>query len=311
MPTLQDLVDPLDEPVAVAHRHAEHVGDDAHRDVAGVVLGGVAAPVGDEVVDQRVADPARHRLQLADLLRREEGQQHLLVRLVLRRVGGDRRRRQRRVLVFLVAQEDAARREMLGIVGDGLDVLVAGRQPGALEALGAGDRALAQLVPDREGIVAPLRIEMVPVGAPVRDRRPFERLVRGLPGRRLGRLPGRLPPRPPCRVPARPASRPFSRSSRILHDLDGVFRAAGHGQAGLRFQSRAARRRHPTAVALPKSSSANSSGASAWQRLWPSQRSGSTRTSHYSRFPCDSVVTSAFPFARMFHRPAEKGKGAA
>ena len=65
-----------------------------------------------------------------------------------------------------------ARGEMLGIVGDGAHVLIARRQVDALEALGVRDRAfLPQLVPDREGVLDPVRVEVVPVGGPVRDGR--------------------------------------------------------------------------------------------------------------------------------------------
>ena len=39
---LQDLVDPLDEQIAVVLGHAQHVSDHAYRDVARVLLRGVA-----------------------------------------------------------------------------------------------------------------------------------------------------------------------------------------------------------------------------------------------------------------------------
>ena len=71
-----------------------------------------------------------------------------------------------------LAHDDAARGEVLGVVGDGAHVLVARGEIDAHEAVGVGDRArLAQLVPDREGVVDPARIEMIEIGGPVLDRR--------------------------------------------------------------------------------------------------------------------------------------------
>ena len=61
---------------------------------------------------------------------------------------------------------------MLGVVGDRAHVLVARGEIDAHEAVGMGDRApLAHLVPDRERVVDPARIEMIEVGGPVLDRR--------------------------------------------------------------------------------------------------------------------------------------------
>ena len=57
MPTSSDLVDPVPEEVPVLLRQAEHVGDHADRDVAGVEVRHVAAP-GGEGVDQGVAGGA-------------------------------------------------------------------------------------------------------------------------------------------------------------------------------------------------------------------------------------------------------------
>ena len=80
---LEDLVDPFDEEVAVLFGDAEHVGDGANRNVLGVARRGVAFAVGDEFVDQLVADRANPRLQLLHRVGRERRQQQLLGRLVL------------------------------------------------------------------------------------------------------------------------------------------------------------------------------------------------------------------------------------
>ena len=85
-------MNPFDEELAILLGDAEHVGDGAHRDMFGVARRGVAFSVGDELIDQFVADGANPRLQLLHRVRRERRQQQLLGRLVLRRIGSDRRR---------------------------------------------------------------------------------------------------------------------------------------------------------------------------------------------------------------------------
>ena len=90
---LEDAVDPFDEELAVLFRDTEHVGDGAHRNVLGVTRGRIAFAVGDELVDQFVADRANPGLQLFHGVGSERRQQHLLGRLVHRRVRGDGRRR--------------------------------------------------------------------------------------------------------------------------------------------------------------------------------------------------------------------------
>ena len=71
----EDLVNPLDEKVAVLFGNAEHVGDGAHRNMLGVARRGVAFSVRDEFVDQLVADRAHPRLQLFHGVGRERRQQ--------------------------------------------------------------------------------------------------------------------------------------------------------------------------------------------------------------------------------------------
>ena len=127
-----------------------------------------------ERVDERVAERPGGRLLPGDVLLGERGQQQLARVVVKRRVGGDRRRAaDRRQLAGRpeVAQDDRPRREAVGVVRDRRDVFVAGRQPGAAEPLGVGDRAaLPQVVLDRVGIGGPLRLEVGEVGRPVADR---------------------------------------------------------------------------------------------------------------------------------------------
>ena len=110
------------------------------------------------------------RLQLLHGVGRERRQQHHARRAMLGRIGGDRGRRNARRRRF--AHDDAARGEMLGVVGDRAHVLVARGEVDAHEAVGMGDGArLAHLLPDREGVVDPARIEMIEIGGPVLDRR--------------------------------------------------------------------------------------------------------------------------------------------
>src|ERR1043166_1159433 len=61
---------------------------------------------------------------------------------------------------------------MLGVIGDGLHVGVAAGEIGSGKPCGARDRAGSpQLVPDRVGVLYPVRIAMIEVGCPVAHRR--------------------------------------------------------------------------------------------------------------------------------------------
>ena len=177
----EDLVDPLDEEVAVIFRDAEHVGDGANRNVLGVAGRGVAFALRDEFVDQLVADRANPGLQLLHGVGRERRQQQLLRRLVLRRIGGDRRRG----IDDLgpdIAHDDPARGEMLGVVGDFLYRLIGGRHVAAEKAVGMNHRRCRPHgFPDRKRIFGPLRIGMVEIVHPIGDRR-----VIGCRGRGIG-----------------------------------------------------------------------------------------------------------------------------
>src|SRR5207247_1999862 len=64
--------------------------------------------------------------------------------------------------------------KMLGVVGNGANVFVAGREIHAQEPVGMRDRAaLAQLVPDRIGVFDPARVEVVEIAFPIAHRGPF------------------------------------------------------------------------------------------------------------------------------------------
>ena len=121
---LQRVVDELAEEVVVLQREAEHPGDDVHRDVLGVLLGGVDDGLaGDDVahvVEALAAEPADLGLPRLDLLGRERRQQEPAGEAVERRVAGDRRRRADRCLGVdgRRADDDGAAREVLGVVGD-------------------------------------------------------------------------------------------------------------------------------------------------------------------------------------------------
>ena len=83
---LEHGLDPAAEAVAVAFWNAQHVGDKLDRDMLGVLEGGVATALGDEAVDQLVADLARLGDELVDGLRRERRQQHHAGQPVPRRI---------------------------------------------------------------------------------------------------------------------------------------------------------------------------------------------------------------------------------
>ena len=109
------IMDPGAEAIAVALAHPQHPRDHARRHVARVLRRRIAPARTDEAVDQLVAHAARDGLERVDRRRRESRQQHHALGPVLRRVGGDGRdrRRDRRLL----EDGDAARGEMLGVVG--------------------------------------------------------------------------------------------------------------------------------------------------------------------------------------------------
>ena len=103
-------MNPPDEEIAVLLGDSEHVRDGADRNVLGVARRGVAFAVGDELVDQFVADRAHPRLELFHRVRRERRQQQLLGRLVLGRIGRDRRRPRRDFRAARRARSRGARR---------------------------------------------------------------------------------------------------------------------------------------------------------------------------------------------------------
>ena len=179
---LDGLVDVLehhaDEPpedVGVLLREAEHPHDHPERDVLGVVDRRVDHRAAGGGVQQVDAELAGQRLEGLDALGRERGQQQAPRQGVERRVGGDRGgRADRRGKVVRpgaqLAHDHGSRREVLGVVGHGRDVLVAQRQPGAAIAVAVGDGAPgSQVVPDRVRVGHPLGVGVVEVGCPVLD----------------------------------------------------------------------------------------------------------------------------------------------
>ena len=166
-------MNPFDEEIAVLLGNPEHVRNGADRNMLGVARGGVAFAVGNELVDQLVADGANPRLELLHRVRRERRQQQLLGRLVFGRIGGDRRR-PRRDFRANVAHDDAPGRKVVGIVGDFLYGLIGRRHVAAEEALGVNDgRGRAQFFPDRKRIFRPVRIGVVEIVHPVGNRGMF------------------------------------------------------------------------------------------------------------------------------------------
>lgn len=85
---LQDAMDESAEQVAILLGHAQHVGDDPHRDVLRVLhrrVDGVG-PGGEQIVDELVAHDASRCFELGDRLRRERREQELASDLVERGV---------------------------------------------------------------------------------------------------------------------------------------------------------------------------------------------------------------------------------
>src|SRR6185312_9730552 len=124
----------------------------------------------EEFIDQLVADDANPGLELLHGVGRERWQQQLLGRLVIGWVAGDRRRRRRRLGSY-IADDDAPRGKVFGVVGDLLHRFIGGRQVTTQETLGVDDRAFsAQLFPDRKRIFDPVGIGMVEIVNPIGDR---------------------------------------------------------------------------------------------------------------------------------------------
>jgi hypothetical protein len=71
----EDFVDPFDEKVAILFRDAEHMRNRPNRNVLGVTRSRVAFAVGNEFVDQPVADRAHPGLKLLHGVGREWRQQ--------------------------------------------------------------------------------------------------------------------------------------------------------------------------------------------------------------------------------------------
>ena len=83
---LEHAAHPAGERVAHVGGHAQHGGDDAHRDLLGVVGGGIGLAPLDEAVDETVAQLAGAVLELGHGLRGEERQDEPAVPVVLGRI---------------------------------------------------------------------------------------------------------------------------------------------------------------------------------------------------------------------------------
>src|SRR5258708_304922 len=142
-----------------------------------------------------------------------------------------------------LAHDNAARGEVLGIVGDRPNVLVARRKIDAHEAIGVSDWAfLPQLIPDGIRIFDPRRIEVIEITGPIGN--------------------------------GRTCTHGSIHSSMMSMAISGQLAAASRALSSRPVGTVPS----PIARALPSSSSAKSSDAIAAQRAWPWQRDRSTRT---------------------------------
>ena len=183
---LEHVAHPLGERAGHRLGHAEDVADHAHRESAGRTRSAASpAAAGDDLVDEPFAQLAGEHLVLGDTLRAHRRQHQSAGPRVQRRVGADRRdaRREQRAAGIpaggAVGIRDhrhhgdaVARREVLDVVGDGVHVGVARRQPRPAPSIGVRHRTAvaAQLVPDAVRVRHVLRIEDVVVGRPVGHR---------------------------------------------------------------------------------------------------------------------------------------------
>ena len=164
------------EDLLVLGWESQHRGDDARRDELREVRSPIDELASLHLVEVLVAERANLRLQRVDRSRREGRQDDTTRDRVKGRVRRDRWRASdgrrdevRRVLV--VHDDDHAAREVLSVVRDRRDHLVRRGEPAAAVSIGVGDRTtLAQVLPDRVGIVHPARIGVVPVRCKVFDR---------------------------------------------------------------------------------------------------------------------------------------------
>src|SRR5262249_13844793 len=98
------------------------------------------------------------------------------MRAVLRWIRSDRRSYRRNV--GALADDEAARGEVLGIVRDRSNVLVARRKIDAGVAIGVSDGAARPKgIPDWIGICYPRSIEMIEIASPISNRRTSAHLL--------------------------------------------------------------------------------------------------------------------------------------
>lgn len=169
---LEQLVQPEPELIAVLLGQAEHASDDEDRDVLGVGRGGVELGDVPDPVERVATDLAGDRLPSIDLARGEGGKEHSPGHGMLRWVACDRRGDAGEILGRRLVDQDGARREVLRVIRDGGDLVVASDEVRPVEAVRVRDRASrAQVIPDLVGADTPLRVEMIEVGRPVVDLR--------------------------------------------------------------------------------------------------------------------------------------------
>src|SRR5258708_393992 len=142
---------------------------------------------------------------------------------------------------------------MLSVVGNRSDVLIARRKINPVEPIGVSDRTcLAQLAPDRMGILCPARVKMVEIPCPVGNRSALVHMVTF--PRSRWRIRDNWPwPYGPCRAGLPKRCRSRSRDPRRIHlrqtaparlkcSARGLGNAAGsHGLSRWRWERKRSR----------------------------------------------------------------------
>ena len=171
---LEHPVHPAPEGRAHLGRDAEQVAHDFHGQQLCVVEGAVHELAVADVIQKALGHGDDGGFQLIGGLRAERRQQRPAHRAVLGRVQGDRGQVELDVVRVIGVDRGDAVREGVGGTGGFDDVVVAGHEIRAVEALGLSDgAALAQVGQDLGAVRGPLLAEMVEVGRPVGDRRSF------------------------------------------------------------------------------------------------------------------------------------------
>ena len=174
---LKDEVDHVSKVIGIFGWEAEHLGDDAQRNVLGVLDSGIDNVFAFERIEQVVAELASEWLERVDLAGSERGQQQTTRHCMERRIrcdGGSNTDRRWEVHWPWAhfADDNGTRGEVLGVVGNGRDVLVRYGQPRAAVAIAVRDGAGgAQFVPDGERVADPGWVGVIEVGGEIGDGR--------------------------------------------------------------------------------------------------------------------------------------------